>query len=93
MQSIRNLNDMIVFLQQRGDKRRVAVVCANDNMAIGVYKYFKINSIKECAVTGFDDIPQARFEIPSLTTVHQPLNDSLQDRICLPYVSRLPRNH
>ena len=55
------------------------VVCANDNMAIGVYKFFKINSkkdgIKECAVTGFDDIPQARFEIPSLTTVHQPLNE------------------
>ena len=55
------------------------VVCANDNMAIGVYKYFKINSktpgVKECAVTGFDDIPQARFEIPSLTTVHQPLTE------------------
>jgi len=55
------------------------VVCANDNMAIGVYKYFKIHcnnkAIKECAVTGFDDIPQARFEIPSLTTVHQPLNE------------------
>jgi hypothetical protein len=30
MQSIRTLNDMIVFLQQRGDKKRVAVVCAND---------------------------------------------------------------
>ncbi len=48
-------------------------------MAIGVYKYFKINSkipgVKECAVTGFDDIPQARFEIPSLTTVHQPLTE------------------
>ena len=55
------------------------VVCANDNMAIGVYKYFKIHctdlKVKECAVTGFDDIPQARFEIPSLTTVHQPLNE------------------
>ncbi len=55
------------------------VVCANDNMAIGVYKYLKINcnnsDVKECAVTGFDDIPQARFEIPSLTTVHQPLNE------------------
>ncbi len=55
------------------------VVCANDNMAIGVYKYFKMNCnnplIKECPVTGFDDIPQARFEIPSLTTVHQPLNE------------------
>ena len=30
MQPIKNLNDMIVFLQQRGDKKRVAVVCAND---------------------------------------------------------------
>ena len=30
MQPIRTLNDMIVFLQQRGDRRRVAVVCAND---------------------------------------------------------------
>ena len=30
MQPIKTLNDMIVFLQQRGDKKRVAVVCAND---------------------------------------------------------------
>ena len=30
MQSIRTLNDMIVFLQERGDKKRVAVVCASD---------------------------------------------------------------
>lgn len=55
------------------------VVCANDNMAIGIYKFFRMNrnnpKIKECAVTGFDDIPQAKYEIPSLTTVHQPLNE------------------
>ncbi len=55
------------------------VVCANDNMALGVYKYFKMNrndkNIQECAVTGFDDIPQARFEIPPLTTIHQPLDE------------------
>ncbi len=55
------------------------VVCANDNMAIGVFKYFNIHrsdpNVKECFVTGFDDIPQARFEIPSLTTVHQPLSE------------------
>lgn len=53
------------------------IVCANDSMAIGVYKFFKINSdkpgIKECAVTGFDDIPKGRFALPSLTTIHQPL--------------------
>jgi len=55
------------------------VICSTDNMAIAVYKYFKMNrdvkNIKECAVTGFDDIPQARFEIPPITTVHQPLEE------------------
>ena len=69
---------MSEYMEEKNEAPDV-VVCANDNMAIGVYKYFKINrknpAIKECAVTGFDDIPQARFEIPSLTTVHQPLNE------------------
>ncbi|MCR4735365.1 MAG: substrate-binding domain-containing protein [Treponema sp.] len=55
------------------------VVCANDNMAIGVYKFFKMNrdnpEIHECAVTGFDDIPQAKYELPSLTTISQPLKE------------------
>lgn len=55
------------------------VVCANDNMAIGVYKFYKMNrdnpSIRECAVTGFDDIPQAKYELPSLTTIRQPLKE------------------
>ena len=55
-----------------------AVVCANDNMAIGVYKFFKTRSHKstiDCAVTGFDDIPQAQFQISPLTTVRQPLSE------------------
>jgi len=73
--AIRAMNEYMEEYKKSPD----VVVCANDNMAIGVYKYFKIHSknpeIKECAVTGFDDIPQARFEIPSLTTVHQPLNE------------------
>ena len=73
--AIRAMNEYM----EENKKSPDVVVCANDSMAIGVYKYFKINSktpgIKECAVTGFDDIPQARFEIPSLTTVHQPLNE------------------
>lgn len=53
------------------------VVCSNDNMAIGVYKFFKINKskIKECAVTGFDDIPQLKYQIPSITSVHQPVEE------------------
>ena len=60
-----------------GRKKIDAIVCANDNMAIGVHKFFKMRShkeyVNECAVTGFDDIPQAEFQIPPLTTVRQPL--------------------
>ena len=53
------------------------VVCANDNMAIGVYKYLNLSQkagVHKIAVTGFDDIPQGQFTIPPLTTVHQPLD-------------------
>lgn len=54
------------------------VVCSNDNMAIGVYKFLQMNGFKDnqCAVTGFDDIPQSEFMVPSLSTVHQPLRES-----------------
>ncbi len=64
------------FLENPGENLDV-VVCANDTMALGVYKFFKMNQdnpdVKECAVTGFDDIPQAKFEIPAFTTIRQPL--------------------
>lgn len=67
------------YFQSNPDSSPDVVVCANDNMAIGVYKFFKIHNdnpkIRPCAVTGFDDIPQAKFEIPSLTTIHQPLEE------------------
>jgi len=70
---------MTEYLAENNNQVPDVVVCANDNMAIGVYKFLKMNrnnpNIKECAVTGFDDIPQARFEIPSLTTVQQPLHE------------------
>lgn len=70
---------MTEFLNEHNNQVPEVVVCANDNMAIGVYKFLKMNrnhpKIKECAVTGFDDIPQARYEIPSLTTVQQPLHE------------------
>lgn len=70
---------MAEFYNQNPDEKIDVVVCANDNMAIGVYKFFKgnynNNKIQECAVTGFDDIPQSRYVIPSLTTVRQPLEE------------------
>ena len=53
-----------------------AIFALNDKMALGAIK--KLNELgfrvpQDIAVIGFDDIPQASFSIPSLTTVHQPL--------------------
>ena len=70
---------MNMYYEQNPGNTPDVIVCANDNMAIGVYKFFKMNrnnpAIKQCAVTGFDDIPRCRFEIPSLTTIRQPLEE------------------
>ena len=66
---------MKTFFAESPDADIDAVMCANDNMAIGVYKFFKMNrdNLKshDVAVTGFDDIPQSRFSNPSITTVSQ----------------------
>jgi LacI family transcriptional regulator len=53
-----------------------AILALNDKMALGAMK--KLNELglripQDIAVVGFDDIPQASFAIPGLTTVHQPL--------------------
>ncbi len=63
------------FFADKVDSNIDAVMCANDNMAIGVYKFLKMNRDnlkgREIAVTGFDDIPQSRFSNPAITTVSQ----------------------
>src|SRR5437660_1721335 len=53
-----------------------AVVCANDQTALGVMHALARRGIKvpsEVAVTGFDDVPVARHMHPPLTTVRQPI--------------------
>ena len=65
-----------------------AVICANDNMAMGVYKFLKIKNdskLANIAVTGFDDIPQGRYAIPSITTVHQPLDKTGEEAVNIIY--------
>jgi DNA-binding LacI/PurR family transcriptional regulator/signal transduction histidine kinase len=53
-----------------------AVVCLNDYMAIGAMEEFLARGIavpSHVAVTGFDDVEEARMAFPPLTTARQPL--------------------
>ncbi len=55
-----------------------AIVCANDQTALGVMYELARHGIDvpgEVAVTGFDDIPVARHLRPQLTTIRQPIHD------------------
>ncbi len=53
-----------------------AIVCANDNMALGVIAELKKRKLSipgDVAVTGFDDIEEANAYNPGITTVKQPI--------------------
>lgn len=66
--------DTLNRIQHRGPFD--VVVAANDYMAMGARKFLRAQEDvrwQNCAVTGFDDIPQAARENPPLTSVHQPL--------------------
>ena len=55
-----------------------AVVCANDQMAIGVLREFQHARVAvpaDVALTGFDDVYPSRLTAPPLTTVSQPLRE------------------
>jgi len=55
-----------------------AIVCANDQTALGVMHALAQHGIDvpgEIAVTGFDDIPVARHLRPQLTTIRQPIQE------------------
>ncbi|MEY4290685.1 MAG: hypothetical protein RL130_627, partial [Actinomycetota bacterium] len=55
-------------------KRPTAIFCANDHLALGMIKAFSENSIDvpgDISIIGFDNIPEASYLIPALTTVGQ----------------------
>jgi len=53
-----------------------AIVAGSDDIALGARKFLRAAREPlwaDCPITGFDDIPHARFARPGLTTVRQPL--------------------
>ena len=68
-----------------------AVVCANDQMAIGVLRTFAAAGVRvpdEVAVVGFDDIYPASLFDPPLTSVHQPVR-MLGEQACARLLDRI----
>jgi LacI family transcriptional regulator len=68
-----------------------AVVCANDQMAIGVLRAFAAGGVRvpeDIAVVGFDDIALGSLYDPTLTTVHQPMR-MLGERACALLLARI----
>jgi LacI family transcriptional regulator, galactose operon repressor len=61
-----------------------AIVCANDQMAIGMVRTLSAHGVKlprDVAIVGFDDIFPASLTDPPLTTVHQPMR-KIGERAC-----------
>ncbi|GHG07666.1 LacI family DNA-binding transcriptional regulator [Streptomyces filamentosus] len=61
-------------LARRGETPVTAVFVANDQMALGVLRALREGGIRtpaQVAVAGFDDIPEAEYFPPPLTTVRQ----------------------
>lgn len=55
-----------------------AVVCVNDDVALGLYLELRragIDVPDRVALTGWDDSPPTRFTIPGITTVAQPVRE------------------
>ena len=68
-----------------------AIVCANDQMAIGMVRTLTARGIRvpeEVAVVGFDDIFPASLTDPPLTTVHQPMR-KIGERGCDRLIERI----
>jgi DNA-binding LacI/PurR family transcriptional regulator/signal transduction histidine kinase/ActR/RegA family two-component response regulator len=64
-----------VLLDERGVTFD-AIVAANDQMALGAIDALRVRNIRvprDVAILGFDDISDARYSSPPLTTIRQPL--------------------
>lgn len=69
---------IIAGLLAAGARLPRAILCANDQTALGVMYALSRRGIDvpgEVAVTGFDDVPIARHLHPTLTTIRQPIQE------------------
>jgi LacI family transcriptional regulator len=67
---------VVASLLDAGRKLPEAILCANDQTALGVIHALAQRGIRvpqDVAITGFDDVPVARHLHPPLTTVRQPM--------------------
>jgi LacI family transcriptional regulator len=60
------------------DDRPTAIFAGNDQMALGIYEAARLRGLRvpdDLSIIGFDDLPEARWSAPPLTTIRQPLAD------------------
>jgi LacI family transcriptional regulator len=70
--------NVVRSLLDSGSKLPRAILCANDQTALGVIHALaqrRIRVPQDVAITGFDDVPVARHLHPPLTTVRQPMEE------------------
>jgi len=63
-----------LIARRRGGEEVTAVFVANDQMALGLLNAFDEGGIRvphDVSVVGFDDVPEAPYYIPPLTTIRQ----------------------
>ena len=66
--------------------RPTAIFCFNDQMAIGVMDVLRRRGLgvpDDVSVVGFDDIAFARYTVPALTTIAQPVREIGQETVRL----------
>lgn len=69
-------NAMTQLLQH--GRRFSAVVCANDEMAVGAMEMIRARGMSipdDISIVGFDNTPLSRYMYPKLTTVNYPISD------------------